>query len=78
MLASELVLKDVTPLLKSLLTPLVEPMPISASADERAGLADALNRHAVLHGESVDYSSRLNSCRAISLLVYVSWVLRDQ
>jgi len=78
MLASELALRDVTPLLKSLLTPLVKPMPISASADERAGLADTLNRHAVLHGESVDYASRLNSCRAISLLVYVSWVLRVQ
>lgn len=74
-LASDLFLREASEITRWLLTPLIEPMPISASSSERAGLTDALNRHAVLHGESVDYDSSLNSYRAISLLVYVSWVL---
>jgi len=64
-------------LLSALLTPLAEEMPISAGKRERAALSDALNRHAVLHGDSVDYDTHLNSCRAISLLVYVSWILQE-
>jgi len=35
----------------------------------------ALYRHAVLHGESVDYGTEINSLKAISLLQYVSGVL---
>jgi len=65
-------------LVKALLTPVGEKMPISAGERERARLAeDTLNRHAVLHGESLDYDTHLNSCRAISWLVYVAWVLRE-
>ncbi len=42
----------------------------------RAQMADdILNRHAILHGESTTYDTRLNSCRAMSLLVYVAWVV---
>jgi hypothetical protein len=74
-------LRDALPraeaLLSALLLPLVEKMPISASEAERSALSDALNRHAVLHGEDLDYDTHLNSCRAISLLVYVSWILRE-
>jgi len=64
-------------LLSALLTPLGEAMPITAGEAERGTLSDALNRHAVLHGESLDYDTHLNSCRAISLLVCVSWILRE-
>ena len=77
-LASILLTSDMSPLFKSFLTPIVEPMPISASSIERERMDNILNRHAILHGESTDYDNRLNSCRAISLLVYVAWVLREK
>src|SRR5262245_27222728 len=54
---------------------LVEVFPILARPAERVGLVDFLNRHTVLHGESVDYDTRLNSCRAVSLLGYAAWIL---
>lgn len=52
-------------------------MPISASQRERESVSNLLNRHAVLHGEAVDYDTRINSNRALSLLVYVAWVLQE-
>lgn len=78
LLASVLLTSDVSPLTISILTPIIEPMPIIAGKNERAKLDNFLNRHTVLHGESTDYDNRLNSCRAISLLVYVEWVLRQK
>ena len=63
-------------LITSLITPLIETTPMTANPKQRAVLpADILNRHAVLHGESTIYDTRLNSCRAMSLLQYVAWVL---
>ena len=35
----------------------------------------ALNRHQVLHGESVDYDTEENSLKIISLLNYLHWIL---
>lgn len=61
----------------ALLHPLTEVFPITFSSHERAGLADILNRHAVLHGESVSYGNRINSCKAISLLAFTAWALSD-
>ncbi len=59
------------------LHPLAQPLPISASAKEReSSFLDARNRHAVLHGESVDYGTATNSLKAMSLLSYVADVLR--
>jgi hypothetical protein len=61
--------------LASVIAPLVEAMPLSAPASERKNLpSNILNRHAVLHGESLDYDTRLNSCRCVSLLGYIAWV----
>jgi hypothetical protein len=57
------------------LYPLAMSMPISASEHERDETFAALNRHQVLHGESVDYGTEANSLRAISLLNYVAQVL---
>jgi hypothetical protein len=57
------------------LYPLTRPLPISASASERSANFDNLNRHQVLHGESTDYDTALNSLKAISWLNYVSYVL---
>jgi hypothetical protein len=59
----------------SALTALIEPTPISADRANRKGLANYLNRHEVLHGESLDYDTELNGCRAISLVTYASWAL---
>ena len=42
--------------------------PLWASEKERDSSFDALNRHQVLHGETVDYDEEENSLKAISLL----------
>jgi len=33
-----------------------------------------INRHQIMHGKDCAYGTRLNSCKAISLIDYVSWV----
>lgn len=48
-------------------------LPILASAADRAPGDKSLNRHAVLHGESCDYGSAINSLRGISLLNHVAF-----
>lgn len=61
------------------LGPISLELPISASERARDRIAaqrgwtswKELNRHQVLHGESVDYGTRLNSLKAISLLNYL-------
>ncbi len=65
-------------LISSLFYPLTIPLPISASEYERATLPEVLNRHAVLHGESLDYGTEANSLKAISLLYYIGSVLTWQ
>jgi hypothetical protein len=70
---------DDSDLYKAMLSALAKATPISASADEReaalvsGGLArwHHLNRHMVLHGESLDYGTRLNGLKAVSLINYV-------
>jgi hypothetical protein len=59
----------------ALLSPLAEVLPISASNGQRPEGFSGLNRHTVLHGESLDYGSKINSLKAISLLNYVAHVL---
>jgi len=61
------------------LRPISLELPINASEKARERIAaergwpawNELNRHQVLHGESVDYGTRLNSLKAISLLNYL-------
>lgn len=60
----------------ALLSPLTQTLPISASEGDRPTGSDALNRHTVLHGESLDYGSKTNSLKAISLVNYVAHVLK--
>ena len=60
-----------------LLLPLQKSLPIWQSRAERGEAFHALNRHQVLHGESLDYGTEENSLKAISLLSYLSWVLRS-
>ncbi len=59
----------------ALLQPLARPLPIGASERERAKDFNELNRHMVLHGESLDYGTQVNSLKAISLINYVAHVL---
>ena len=60
----------------ALLSPLSQPLPISASKHERDESFNELNRHQVMHGESLGYGTEINSLKAISLLNYVTQVLR--
>jgi hypothetical protein len=59
----------------ALLSPLARILPINASEGERAVDCFALNRHTVLHGESLDYGNKSNGLKAISLINYVARVL---
>jgi len=60
----------------ALLEPLAQTLPIGASQNERHDGFSELNRHMVLHGESLDYGTEKNSLKAISLINYVSIVLK--
>ena len=68
---------DVDGFTAALLHPLTEVFPIAFSAKERTGRLNILNRHAILHGESVDYGTRINGCKAISLLSFTAWALSN-
>jgi hypothetical protein len=60
----------------AVLAPLKVVHSIALSEKERRKGFGGPNRHQVLHGEVVDYGTELNSFKAISLLSYLSWVLR--
>ncbi len=60
----------------ALLSPLASSTPIGFSEHEREEDFNHLNRHMVLHGESLDYGSRVNGLKALSLLNYVSQALK--
>ena len=62
----------------ALLSPLASNLPIGASEKERDSSFNQLNRHMVLHGESIDYGTKTNSLRAISLINYVTRVLENK
>ena len=53
---------------------LVSLMPINASFKRRVLYRNGLNRNGVLHGESIDYASHINSCKALSWLQYIVWI----
>lgn len=63
----------------ALLSPLAHVLPINASGKERDRMIHdqgvptwrELNRHLVLHGESVDYGTQANSLKAIALINYL-------
>jgi hypothetical protein len=56
----------------ALFQPLIVNPPISASANDPTIDHSQLNRHSVMHGHSLDYPTRANSLKAISLINYVS------
>lgn len=59
----------------ALLSPLKKPLPIYMNKHERHENFNELNRHQVLHGESIDYGTEINSLKAISLLNYIAFTL---
>ena len=56
------------------LHPLSITLPLWMTSNERGDSFVGLNRHLVLHGESVDYGTEKNSLKAISLLTYLRWL----
>jgi hypothetical protein len=48
---------------------------INATESHSEGLMIDFNRHRILHGKSTDYGTKINSCKAISLLAYVTNVV---
>ncbi len=55
-----------------MLSALKEHLPITKSAYEREAGFNQLNRHQVVHGESLDYGTETNSLKAISFLFYIA------
>lgn len=55
-------------------------LPIHKSANQRIGKPDieGPNRHAIMHGECLDYGTKVNSLKAISLLNYVCQMTEEQ
>ncbi len=70
----------------AMLSPLTRDIPIKASEGKREAIMKAqgletwqeLNRHLVLHGESLSYMKDTNSLKAISLIHYFVSVLSDR
>jgi hypothetical protein len=59
--------------------PLIEHQPIGYSEGKREESGySGLNRHCVLHGESLDYATEPNSLKAFSLLSYLSSLLERE
>ena len=50
-------------------------MPITEPIEDWRQRGDILTRNAILHGVSIDYDTKLNSFRALSLLNYVGWMV---
>lgn len=63
---------------RAFLAPLESNMTVTLSGKARPEGFTGLNRHMVLHGESVDYGTKANGLRAISLLNYISHSLQKE
>lgn len=63
--------------ISALISPLAENFPITASKHERSEGFRHLNRHTIMHGENSGYGNRINSCKAVSLLNFVGYVLME-
>lgn len=62
---------------RAYLDPLLQQIPVNFTQRRRGEDFAQLNRHAVMHGEALDYGTEENGLKAISLLNYVSYVLSD-
>lgn len=57
------------------LSPLTEKFELHGNSDPRSDAPGEFKRHAIMHGNSTDYGTKVNSLKAISLLSYVESVL---
>lgn len=60
---------------RAYLEPLIRAIPITESSQQRRARIPQLNRHAVMHGESTEFSTEENGLKAISFINFVSHVL---
>lgn len=67
----------IEPLSQAMLAPFLEPHSITLTSKQRVPGFSKLNRHMVLHGESLDYGTEANSLRAVSLLYYAVRALTE-
>lgn len=67
--------KEISVFIDALLDPLRRVLPMGAAIGDSRNYPVCPNRHAILHGYSVDYATRVNSLKAISLIAYLGWVL---
>lgn len=63
--------------LLAILEPLRENENITANFSESENYPNVLNRNKILHGRDLNYSSELNSYKAISLLSFIGTVVYD-
>ena len=75
-LASYVAEIDADSITAAFLHPLAQGIPIKAKYTPGQAF-DGLNRHMVLHGDSVDYGTELNSLKAMSLLNFVGHMIDD-
>jgi hypothetical protein len=64
----------------AMLLPISRNIPLYANENERTEPdypKGSLNRHQVLHGETINYGNKLNSYKTISLLSYVSLIRKS-
>jgi len=59
------------------LLPFSELSSINISQKKRPENFSKLNRHMIIHGESLDYGTYENSLKVISLISYISTILKD-
>ena len=62
---------------ETFLAPLQKSLPLTAPPRKRGKSFNQLNRHAVLHGESLDYGTQINSLKALSFLNYIAVVFGE-
>jgi hypothetical protein len=68
---------EVSAFIDVLLDPLGRVLPMGAKIEDSINFPRCPNRHAILHGYSLDYATRVNSLKAISLLAYLGWMLPE-
>ncbi len=51
------------------------PLPLWISRSSREATFNELNRHQILHGETVSYGTEQNSLKVISLISWLNWIL---
>jgi len=63
-------------LLRAFIEPLLLVGPINVNTSDLDASKGHLNRHAVLHGASLDFGTKINAFKAISLLNFLATVVQ--